>query len=428
MMYQIIIAIRSLLYRKSQYVSLFLVCMTGVAISLTSIAVSTGMMRSLNQKARIYYGGDFVLMSSVDDDLDIFGYEEKIKLVRSVLPGDAVITPRMDFDARRASFYFEGNQALQSTIKGVKFENEAALLSALKFIEGGIEGMAGSNGALISAPTARLLNVHEGDEITFQLKTRNDYLNTVPVIVRGIFQDSSVFGMYTSYMDFDFLKSAYERPADYANRICVSFPDMRVNDRSLRSFYSSLSKVLNLYPWVDDKSDYLGAMKSFRVETWGFIPLQANLSDVEILRLAMDAVITFIVVILTLIIIVGIGSTYRILIMKRITEIGVYMALGMKKRSIAGTLLFESLLLLALGCAGGIILTGILCSLVSLFDFSFISSFDMFLERGNLRPSIDVLKSVIVMASVIAFTILAVSYSTLRSIKIMPVQALATTE
>ena len=428
-MYQTKIALRSLLYRKSQYVSLFLVCMAGVAISLAAIAVSTGMISSLNQKARIYYGGDFALMCSVNDDgLDIFGYEESIEKIKSVLPKDAIVTPRMDFDARYSSFYFEGVQALQQTIKGVKFENENDLISRFAFVEGGTEGMAGSNGVLISAPIARLLNVHVGDEITFQLQTFENYQNTEPVIVKGIFQDSSVFGMYTSYMDFEFIRDAYGRPKNYANRICVNFPHRSVGEKDLHAFYDSLSTVLNMYPWVDDKNEYIDATDYFKVETWGFIPLSANLNDVEIMQLAMDAIITFIVIILTLIIIAGIGSTYRVLIMKRITEIGIYMAVGMKKRSIIATLLFEALLLLLLGCAGGILLSGAFCSVISIFDFSFIPSFDMFLEKGNLCPRIDVIKSVTVIISVIAFTVLAVLYATLKSIKIMPVQALATTE
>ncbi|MBP3772615.1 MAG: ABC transporter permease [Treponema sp.] len=428
-MYQIIIALRSLMYRRSQYVSLFLVCMFGVAVSLASIAVSSGMIHSLNQKAKIYYGGDFALMCSVNDEgLDIYNYKEALDLVKSKLPEDAVVVPRMDFDARYASFYFEGVQALQNTIKGVHFEAERNLMSSFNFLEGGFEGMDGSNGVLISAPIAKILNVHAGDEITFQLRTINDYLNTVPIIVKGIFQDSSVFGMYTSYMDFDFLKEAYGRPENYANRICVNFPNRKITEKDLLSFYDSLSSVMNLYPWISDKSDYIDATDNFKVETWGMIPLSANLTDVEIMELAMDAVITFIVVILTVIIIAGIGSTYRVLVMKRITEIGIYMALGMKKRSIISTLLFESLILLVIGCIGGIILTSLFCALLSQFDFSFIPSFDMFLENSNLNPRVDVIKSVAVIVSVIAFTILAVLYATLKSIKIMPVQALAVTE
>lgn len=428
-MYSTKIALRSLFYRRTQYISLFLVCMVGVAISLASIAVSTGMMKSLNQKAKIYFGGDFTLMCAQNHDgLGFYDWEEKVEIVKSALPPDAVVSPRMDFDGRNSVFYFEGEQALQKTIKGVEFDNEEKLISSFTFVEGGTDGMAHSNGILISSPIAKLLNVHVGDEITFQLRTVDDYLNTVPVEVKGIFQDSSVFGMYTSYMDFSFLKEAYHRSENFANRICVSFPGKSPSKKELLQYYDSLSKVLNMFKWVDDKDTYVDSVYSFKEETWGFIPLSANLNDVEVMQLAMDAIITFIVLILTIIIIAGIGSTYRVLIMKRITEIGIYMAVGMKKSSILFTLLFEAFLLLIFGCIAGGLLAYLICSVLSLFDFSFIPSFDMFLERGVLVPRADAVKTLLVFVSVIITTLLAVLYSTLKSIKIMPVQALAVTE
>ena len=431
-MYQTKIALRSLIYRKNQYVSLFLVCMFGVAISLGAIAVSTGMIHSLNQKAKIYYGGDFALMCAKDGAwLDMYNYEEHLATVKSLLPASAIVSPRIELDGRRGSFYFEGVQALQQTFKGIEIENESPLLSSFTFTEGGIQNVLDSpeqkNWVFISLPIAKMLGVHVGDEITLQLETFDNVLNTVQIEVKGIFQDSSVFGMYTSYFDFNFLKIAYSRPPDYANRICVNFPHENITVKKLHAFYDSLSKGLNLYHWVDDKDDFID-VDSFKVETWGFIPLSANLNDVEIMQLAMDAIITFIVVILTLIIIAGIGSTYRVLIMKRINEIGIYMAVGMKKSSIVSTLLFESFLLLLTGCLGGIILTVLGCSFISVFDFSFIPSFDMFLEKGNLCPRADVLKSVAVIVSVILATLLAVLYATFKSIKIMPVEALAVTE
>lgn len=431
-MYQTKIALRSLLYRKTQYVSLFLVCMFGVAVSLAAIAVSTGMISSLNQKAKIYYGGDFVMMSAkIGAWLDIYNYEENLEKVKAVLPKNAVVSPRIELDGRRGSFYFEGVQALQQTFKGIEIENEKYLLSSFTFTEGGIQNVLDSpeqkNWVFISRPIAEMLGAHAGDEITLQLETHDNIQNTVQVEIKGIFQDSSVFGMYTSYFDFDFLKTAYNRPKNYANRICVNFPFDRIREKKLHEFYDSFSKVFNMYDWVDDKDDFIDA-DEFETETWALIPLSANLNDVEIMQLAMDAIITFIVVILTIIIIAGIGSTYRVLIMKRINEIGIYMAVGMKKRSIISTLLFESLLLLLAGCAGGIILTFLGCSFISIFDFSFIPSFDMFLEKGNLCPRVDVLKSVAVIVSVICATLLAVLYSTSKSIKIMPVEALAVTE
>ena len=170
-MYQWKIALRSLLYRKSQYVSLFLVCLFGVAISLGAIAVSTGMIFSLNQKARIYYGGEIALMCSEGHGLAINNYQEKYEIVKSFFDDDAVVVPRLDFDARHSSFYFEGVQALQQTIKGVNFEAERALLSTFNFVEGGLDAVTEKNAVFISAPIAKMLGCVLGDEITFQLQT-----------------------------------------------------------------------------------------------------------------------------------------------------------------------------------------------------------------------------------------------------------------
>lgn len=428
-MYSIKIAIRSLFYRKSQYMSLFLVCMFGLAISICAICISNGMIKTLNQKAKIYYGGDFTLMCSYGDGLEIFDYEEKLQKIKELLPDDAQVYARIDFAARRnSSFYFEGTQALQQTIKGVDFDKEKDLLSSFNIVEGSLEGLSGSNSIIISLPIARLLNVQVGDEITLQLKTLTSYINTVDVKVGAIFQDSSAFGMYTSYIDFDYLHDAREYPEHYANRICVNFPKRNISQKELYSIYLKLAQEFNFVPYLDDKDDFTDNQYKFPSETWGFVPLSANLTDIQIMQKAMDAVITFIIVMLTVIIIAGIGSTYRVLIMKRINEIGIYMALGMKKRSILFTLLFESFVLLVLGCAAGLIFSGIFNWILSLFNFSFIPSFDMFLEKGNLVPRLDVFKSVIVVISVIITTMFAVFYSTLTSIKIMPVDALATTE
>ncbi|MBR1536912.1 MAG: ABC transporter permease [Treponema sp.] len=433
-MYQTKIALRSLIMRKRQYVSLFLVCMAGLAISLAAIAVSTGMIKSLNQKARIYYGGDAVLMCAKTGEwLNIYDYEEKIESVKAVLPKETIVSKRQELDGRRGSFYFEGVQALQQTFKGIEIENEKDLLKSLIFTEGGVESVLKNpdqkNWVFISLPIAKMLGVHAGDEITLQLETNDNVLNTVQIEVKGIFQDSSVFGMYTSYFDFEFLRDSYNRPKNYANRITIHFANKNVSEKNLHEMYDSLSSVLNMYDWVEDKDDFLDLPgDAFPSETWAFVPLSANLNDVEIMQLAMDAIISFIVIILTVIIIAGIGSTYRVLIMKRITEIGIYMALGMKKRSIIATLLFESFLLLVLGCIAGLLLNGIFCAVISLFDFSFIPSFDMFLEKGNLSPQFDVLKSVTVIVSVIIATLLSVLYATLKSIKIMPVEALSVTE
>lgn len=430
-MYQVKIGLRSLLYRKSQYVSLFLVCAIGVAISLASIFVSRGMIKAMTTKAEVYYGGDIVFMAASDaEGIEYIDWQKYVPVLQKVFGKDAVISPRMDFYAKHSAFYFEGEEAFQRLIKGIDFDKEKPLFDKLYFVEGGFEDMKGSNGVLISKPIADKLGVHVGDSMTFMLATYDDEKNTLEIVVKGIFQDSSVFGMYTSYMDFDFIKKAYAHKTykTDANRISINFPKKNLSQKKIEYYQSELEKIYNMHPLVKDKDDFIDNYHDYKDITYAIIPLEANLTDVNIMQKAMDAIVSFIIFMLTVIIIAGIGSTYRVLIMKRINEIGIYMAIGMKKRAITATLLFESFVLLVLGCMTGLLLSGIVCGILSSFNFSFIPAFDMFLVKGNLSPSFDVLKSVTVMIAVIIITLLAVLYATYKSIKILPVQALATTE
>lgn len=449
-MYQIKIGLRSLFYRKSQYISLFLVCAVGVAISLSSIFVSRGMIKAMSTKAEVYYGGDLAFMAASErEGIEYIDWEKYVPVLQDVFGKNAVVSPRFDLDARHSSYYFEGSEALQKTIKGINFENEAALFEKLYFVEGGADEMKGSNGVLISKPIADMLGVHVGDSMTFMFENYFWTKNSFEVVVKGIFQDSSVFGMYTSYMDFDFLQKAYMDDSQIlmdkdfmeqfrikhpnfkttnANRIVINFPNKNLSRKALEEYQAKLEKIYNMHPLVSDKDDFIDNDDSYEKTTYAIIPLSANLTDVKIMQKAMAAVVSFIIFMLTIIIIAGIGSTYRVLIMKRINEIGIYMAVGMKKHAIAGTLLFESLVLLFIGCVSGLALSGVICGVMRCFNFSFIPAFDMFLVKGNLLPSFDVIKSVAVIFAVIFVTLLAVLYSTYKSIKILPVQALATNE
>ena len=429
-MYQLKLVLRSLFYRRNQYTALFFVCVVGVAISLACISISTGMIAALNSKAAVYYGGDLVFMEArFDDGIGIYGYEDYIEKLQKVFGDDAIIAPRIDYDARHVRYFFEGVQALQKTIKGVNFETEAQLFDKMKFVSGGIEKMtSGSNGVIISEPIAKKLNVRLGDLITLQFRNNLDYIDTVDLVVQGIFQDSSAFGTYTSYMDFRFLQVLREEDSHFANRICIDFPNRKLSKRKIEDYQKKLEQIFNMFPLVDDKNLFLENQYDYEVPTAVLIPLSANLTDTKVLEVAMDAVISFVILMLVVIIVAGIGSTYRILIMKRINEIGIYMAIGMKKGAIFATLLWESLILLVSGCIGGLIFSLFICKILSMIDFSFIPSFNLFLIRGNLSPTMDVIKSVTVILTVIIVTLAAVLYAVWKSIKIMPVKALAVTE
>ena len=325
-MYGLKMGLRSLLYRKKQYMALFLVCMVGVGISLFCLFLVEGMLSSLEDKAKLYYGGDFTFIGG-KNNLTFSNVDNFIEKLVPVFPEGSVVSPRFDFDADYSSFYFEGTEARQRVIKGVDFSKEMKLFQSFNYLEGNPLNMAGSNGVLLSEPIAETLGVQVGDNITFLLKTKKGYTNTVLLEVHGIFRDSSLFGMYTSYMDIDCLRKSYDVAQTWANRICISFPEnYKITQERVESFQAQLEQEFTMFPLVDDKELFYQPLlsKKFSEPHYALVDLYANLEDLKVLIDAMKIISTFVILILMIIIMVGVSSTYRVIVMKRINEIGIY--------------------------------------------------------------------------------------------------------
>ena len=422
-MYQITLGLRSLLYRKNQYVSLLLVCVVGVGVSLFSIFLIRGMLFSLEAKARIYYGGDYQFIGG-KNNLAFGDADAVIEELRDVFGENAVISPRFDFDAKNTAIYFEGVGVRQRIIKGVDFDAERALFAGFNYIAGNALEIAGTNGVLLSEPIAEMLGASVGDEVTLMLRTGAGFINTVPLVVKGIFRDSSLFGMYTSYMDIDFLKSAFGVGKKWANRIAIDLGAKA--EKSAEEYQSALEERFNMFRLVADKQIFYDQLLTGRLKeaTYALTPLSANMQELGVLISAMKGIAAFIIITLVVIIIAGIGSTYRVLVMKRINEIGIYMAIGMTRTSILLTILSESLFLLVAGCVLGLLFAFALCAMTAAFDFSFIPAFDIFLMNAHLRPIFDARATVAVSIAVIALTIAAVLYAVQKTVRVMPVVAL----
>ena len=429
-MYGLKMGLRSLLYRKKQYISLFLVCTVGVGISLFCLFLVEGMLNSLEAKAKLYYGGDFTFIGG-QNELTFPNVDDFIEKLTPVFPSGSVVSSRFDFDADYSSFYFEGIEARQRVIKGIDFSKEMKLFQGFNYLEGNPLKMAGSNGVLLSEPIAETLGVQVGDSITFLLKTIKGYTNTVVLEVHGIFRDSSLFGMYTSYMDISCLRKSYDVAQTWANRICIDFPaDFKITQERVENFQTQLEQKFTMFPLVDDKEIFYESLlnKRFSEPHYALVDLYANLEDLKVLIDAMKIVATFVILILMVIIMVGVSSTYRVIVMKRINEIGIYKAIGMNRMGIFSVLLSETSLLILVGCVVGIIFSWILCGGISLFSFSFIPAFDIFLVDGKLIPKISFLQSLLISLLVYVTTTFAVLFSVQKSVRMTPVDALGVTE
>lgn len=428
-MYLFKMGLKSLIYRKKQYIALFLVCMVGVGISLSCIFLVKGMLAALEDKARLYYGGDINFIGGGLGKLSFDYVEDFVQKLKPVFPEGSVVSPRFDYDADYSSFYFEGNEVRQRVIKGVDFCQEMELFAGFNYLAGSSINMAGSNGVLLSEPIARMLGVKVGDTITFLLHTVKGYTNTVQLEVHGIFRDSSLFGMYTSYMDLDFLRQSYGVPGHWANRICISLPEgYKLSSSKLKEFQSQSEQIFPMYPLVSDKEIFYEAHEKFTEPLYALIELYANLDDLKILIDAMNIITSFVIFTLLIIIVVGVSTTYRVIVMKRINEIGIYKAIGMRRNDVFKVLLSETSVLIVIGCILGVIFSFGVSIVIQTIDFSFIPAFDVFLVNGSLLPRWDFLQILLVSIAVYVTTTCAVLFSVQKSVKTTPVEALGVTE
>ena len=72
------IAFRSLKYEPKRYLLLFVAASFGIALVMTAIGLMNGLLDSFNNKARIYYGGDLILLHSTDGNLGWYNTDDVI--------------------------------------------------------------------------------------------------------------------------------------------------------------------------------------------------------------------------------------------------------------------------------------------------------------------------------------------------------------
>jgi len=200
------IALRNLFRQKARYRLLGLAIVFGCAIITIVYGALGGMRQSLEDKAKIYYGGDFSILGNVKGrDLIIENPPELIDALEA-LPGKPVrVSPRIDYRSN-VFLSFGGNSVHLRMVTGVSWDREERNFGTFDYVAGGPKGMKGSNGILISAPVAKMLGARVGDDLLLLVDTTTGQRNSANLALRGIYKDSSLFGYYTSYMDIDALR------------------------------------------------------------------------------------------------------------------------------------------------------------------------------------------------------------------------------
>ena len=421
------IAFRSLKYEPKRYLLLFVAASFGIALVMTAIGLMNGLLDSFNNKARIYYGGDLILLHSTDGNLGWYNTDDVITEIEPYFTSkDFLLSYRIDYENNNTYLFFEGESLNQRKIKGVDFEREDNLFSSLTFSEGSKKILKGTNGIYISSSTAENLNLKIGDNVTLMLRTTKNYTETATLVVEGIFQDSSLFGANVSYLDFEFLRSMIKYPKNYSISI-GAFSNKNLTNTEILIIQNELKQFFNMYDLVEDKQIFIDNLAKSKGKT-ALITLTSNLENLNFLILALRIIIYIIIAVLIIIIAIGIGSTYKVIAVKRTKEIGMYMALGLSSNGIIKLFIIEVfyLMLFAFICSNFIML--IMANIISSLDLSLIPAIDIFLMNGKLLVQPHFFQILLILGIVVVTTMILVYFTIRRCVNINPVEALSVTE
>ena len=419
------IALRNLLRQKARYRILGLAIAFGCAVITVVYGALGGMRQSLEEKAKIYYGGDFSILGNVkNSDLEITDPQEVIDALEA-LPGRPVrASPRIDYRTN-VFLSFGGNSVHLRMVTGVAWDREERNFRTFNYVAGGPAGMKGSNGILISAPVAKMLRARIGDDLLLLVDTTTGQRNSASLTLRGIYKDSSLFGYYTSYMDIDYLRAAVLAAPGSATYVGGYYQRNGKAAFPLERIQATLEKTLPMFPLFAVKTELYATRDAsdWQGVKYSLIGLESHIAQIN----QVVEVITFLLFALACLlmgtVVLGVVNTYRVVVFERTKEIGTMRAMGMQRPIVVRLFLLEAGMLAVVASILGVAIGIGLLSLLSTIDLSWLPGFDVFLSNGRIAwemaPGAMLAVALVMLAAVLA----AAAGPSARASSIEPVQA-----
>jgi putative ABC transport system permease protein len=341
----------------------------GLAVSAGFFFVSTvqslvsGLSNQINTRGARFYGGHVIIRN----ETQAASPAEQDRLIMAAI-AKAGVHPQVishrthfgNYNGADGVVYFNGESVRIRRVIGMDWSAEGPKISQLKFVSGDPAGMKDPNGALISDVTARRLGASVGDRLILQVIRPGGAINTIPVWVKAIFQEVSIFGYYTVYMDRGLLDSALGFDPSYSAFVGLYLKDYRqaagvaaALRRALGPGYT-VSTVVSLMPEIRTM------LEALRLVSYGILAL------------------------LAVVIAVGILNMYRVIIYERTREIGTMRAIGVQKPQVRDIILAEALYLSVCGIAAGLLVSVLALVGLAQIPLSGAAGFDIFLDRGHL--------------------------------------------
>lgn len=362
---------------------------------------------------------------------------------------------------------FAGESAMRG-LAGVDWIEETQIAGTLEMLAGTTEGMAGSDGILLSEgaaerlrlipkdkPDAKTMQVWDtlpkpereaklaewreardeairrsvGESILVELSTIHGQQNLGEFRVHGIFRTQ--FDIY-AYTDRTVLNRLIGMADDGYNQFGAFLEDFGQIDLQTVRLYRELASRYDLYPLEKLAGKGLGTAVSDIRQT-GLVGKKFVITNINnelgsfksIFTTVQYVAIGFFVVLL-LVIMVGITNTFRIVVYERTREIGTMRALGMQRGSVRSIFLFEALFLSLGGVVVGFALASLILFVVGLIKWNIMAELSFFFDGGRLLVTIDPVQFLATVLIVSMLTLLAALIPARRAARLEPAHALRT--
>lgn len=421
-------AYRNLSRRGKRYIFIFSAMALSFAVITLITGISTGALQALQDKAARYFAGHIsitgFLPGQVQEIKEPAGLIEILK--KSSFPF-RTIARRTIYYQGNAQLFFEGERVIQRRLIGVDEAVEAPEFANLDIIQGSFtfSDDSGNPGIVISKYAAELLHCKVGDEVTIFLSTSTGRPNSDRLVVRGIFNETSLFG-FAAYMDRVYLNQLLEKRSDFCTDIALYIKPGADTDRLSQQVVTNIKnygKASALFKTREDRDAALPKLVKqgpiLVVLTQG-----AQLAQIQQFITAFLGISYFVLVLFLLITMTGVINTYRVLVHERKKEIGVLRALGTQKSGVIALFLWEGIELSFFATLAGFVIGYIGLFILSRINFSFIPGSGLVLERGHLRLALSVSSMLINLMLLMVTTIIAIWRPAIDGSQVQPVIAM----
>ncbi|MBQ3712571.1 MAG: ABC transporter permease [Spirochaetia bacterium] len=417
-------AVRNLFLQRKRYALMALAVAVGFMLITVLTGLSYGALETIKTKAARYFSGHIIVYGFENTGMSIPDSKSYVNIInRSKLPLRTV-SPRSVYYGKEVRLFFGGNYIRLLRVIGADFETEGKELSKLPFVEGGIEGLSGpdgKNGIIISTEASRLLGARLGDDVIIYVKTIEGQYNTENMIVKGIFDETNIFG-YAAYMNREELNIIMDQPQDWATEIAVYAKEGSNIPLTTERLRLEFAKTKDVFPTINTRHDFSEYRSGNRGNDNEVVAVMSVNAQLEQLKSLLDAFLLctyFVLFIFLVIVMIGILNTYRVIVYERTREIGTMRAIGMQASDVKLIFLYEAAALAVIASAIGFGLGLVTFHFVGLFNLSKVTAAGMFTENGRLQYFIG-FRSVALNLFFMMVAVIAAAYRPAKKASLMP--------